>query len=466
MEKKQEIKIPHTMAIMFTVMFIMAVMTYIIPSGVYDRTVNEIGKKVIDPNSFHIVKHTPVTIMQFLSAIPDGFVAAGSVVGICLFPGGSINVLRKIGIIDAAIEALARKVEGKGIIVIPILMFIFALIDCFIGTPELCVVYLPIVMPLMFRLGFDSITAMATVVLGSSVGFTAGIANPFTIVIAQKLCELPLYSGWQFRLLTFFTFYLIGVLYIIRYGRKVLAHPELSPMYETDSLKREQYKEEKRADGTLSTRQTIAGLWTVSLFVIMLYGTLKFGWDCPQMSGIFIAIGVGSGLICGMETRKICVDFADGCKECIMGALFVAMSRGVSILLAEGKIIDTIVYGCSNLLIKFPAQVVIIGIFIVVTILNFFIGSGSGKAVMLFPILSPLADVCKITRQTAILSYQFGDGITNMLWPTGGTQAACLGISGIPWNKWAKFYLPLAITWSLVSCVFLVIAQAIHLGPF
>lgn len=137
MNKKKGIKIPHTMAILFCVMICMAVLTYLVPSGMYNRTVNEIGKKVVDPSSFHLVKHTPVTIMQFLSAIPDAFVAAGQVIGLTLFPGGAIMVLRKVGIIDAAIEALARKVEGKGIVVIPILMFIFALIDCFIGTPEL-----------------------------------------------------------------------------------------------------------------------------------------------------------------------------------------------------------------------------------------------------------------------------------------------------------------------------------------
>ena len=466
MNKKKGIKIPHTMAILFCVMICMAVLTYLVPSGMYNRTVNEIGKKVVDPSSFHLVKHTPVTIMQFLSAIPDAFVAAGQVIGLTLFPGGAIMVLRKVGIIDAAIEALARKVEGKGIVVIPILMFIFALIDCFIGTPELCMVYIPIVTPLMFRLGFDSITTMATVVLGSAVGFTAGIANPFTIVIAQKLCDLPLYSGWQFRIVTFAVFYLVGVTYIMRYGRKVLAHPEISSMYELDAQKRQQYQQEAGDRGQLTTRQAIAGVWTVGLFAIMLFGTLKFGWDCPQMSGIFIAIGIGAGLICGMDSRSICVNFAEGCKDCIMGALFITLSRAISIILSEGKVIDTIVYGCAQLLTKFPTQIVILGIFAVVTILNFFISSGSGKAVMLFPILSPLADICGITRQTAILSYQFGDGITNMFWPTNGTQGACLGITGIPWDKWAKFYLPLAVTWSVIGCVFLVVAQLIHFGPF
>jgi len=182
--KKKRLQIPHTMVLLTCCIIIIAVLTYILPAGVYDRVASPTGKTVVDPNSFHYVEQTPVGVVQLMKAIPEGFVAAGSIVALTLFSGGAIMILRKIGIIDAGIDAFARKIEGKGIIAIPILMFIFALIDCFIGTLELCMVYIPIVMPLMLKLGFDSLTTMGTVVLGSAIGFTAGIANPFTILLS------------------------------------------------------------------------------------------------------------------------------------------------------------------------------------------------------------------------------------------------------------------------------------------
>lgn len=156
----------------------------------------------------------------------------------------------------------------------------------------------------------------------------------------------------------------------------------------------------------------------------------------------------------------------DGCKDVMLGVIFITLARTTYVIMSDGNIIDTIVHGMANLLSNMPTWLTIVGILFLVTVLNFFVSSGSGKAVMLFPILSPLADLCGITRQTAVLAYQFGDGFTNMFWPTNGTQGACLGIAGIPWNKWAKFYFPLLCIWYIVALASLFIAQAIQLGPF
>ena len=466
MEKKR-FQIPHTMVLLTVCIIVMAILTYILPAGVYDRVESASGRTVVDPNSFHYVEPTPVGPVQLMKAIPEGFEAAVSVVVLTLFSGGCIMILRKIGIIDAAIEAFANKIEGRGIVAVPILMFVFALIDCFIGTPELCMVYIPIVMPLMLKLGFDTLTTMGTVVLGSAIGFTAGIANPFTIVIGQKLCDLPLYSGWQLRIVTFIVFYLVGVIYMIRYGKKVLADPSRSSMYQEDIAIRERVLgASSGVQNTMTFRKKVASVFTVALFIFMFVGIMAFGWDVAEMSGLFLVIGVGAGLIAGLDTRTLCVTFSDGCKDVMMGALFISIARGTAIVMEEGQIIDTIVHGCATFLTNMPSQFVVLGIFLIVTVLNFFVSSGSGKAVMLFPILSPLADICGITRQTAILAYQFGDGLTNMFWPTNGVQGACLGIIGIPWNKWAKFYGPLLLIWCLLGCVFLLIAQAIQFGPF
>lgn len=466
MEKqKKEFRMPHTMAILFCCVIFVAVLTYLIPAGSYERITNAAGTTVVDPNSFTYIDPAPVSFIGVLASITKGFSGSASIIALTLFSGGAIMILRRIGVIDAAMSTLARKFEGKGIMVIPVLMTIFTLIDNFIGTPELCMVYIPIVMPLMFRLGFDSITCMATVVLGSAAGFSAAIANPFTVVVGQKVCELPLYSGWQFRMVTLAVTLVIGIMYVTRYAKKVLKDPTSSSMYLEDASKRAEYLS-KINDQTLSPRKKIAGIWAIAVFAFAISGTLLFHWDMPELTGMFLLMGIGAGLIAGMDVRNICISIADGCKDVMMGAIFIALARATYVVMTDGKIIDSIVHSMAGMLGGLPAWLTVVGILALVTVLNFFVSSGSGKAVMLFPILSPLADLCGITRQTAVLAYQFGDGFTNMFWPTNGVQGACLGIAGIPWNKWARFYFPLLIMWYIMALVFLFVAQSIPLGPF
>lgn len=465
MKVKKEFKMPHTMAILFCCVLFVTILTYLVPAGSYDRVVSDSGTTVVDPSTFTYVESSPISPIAFLSAITKGFSGAASIIAMTLFSGGAIMILRRIGVIDAAMSVLARKFEGKGIMVIPVLMTIFALIDNFIGTPELCMVYIPIIMPLMFRLGFDSITCMATVVLGSAAGFSAAVTNPFTVIVGQKVCDLPLYSGWQFRIAVFVVTLLIGIFYVMNYGKKISKDPTLSSMYAEDAVKREEYLR-KTTDETLTTRKQIAGIWAILIFGIAISGTLLFKWDLPELTGMFLLMGIGAGLIAGMSIRDICVSIVDGCKDVMLGVIFITLARTTYVIMSDGNIIDTIVHGMANLLSNMPTWLTIVGILFLVTVLNFFVSSGSGKAVMLFPILSPLADLCGITRQTAVLAYQFGDGFTNMFWPTNGTQGACLGIAGIPWNKWAKFYFPLLCIWYIVALASLFIAQAIQLGPF
>ena len=456
---------PHTMAILFGCVVFIAILTYIIPAGSYERIVNASGTKVVNPDSFTYIESSPTTPMGILTSITKGFSGSASILALTLFSGGAIMILRKIGIIDAAMSTLARKMEGRGVLVIPILMSVFALIDNFIGTPELCMVYIPIVMPLMFRLGFDSITTMATVVLGSAAGFTGAIANPFTVAIGQKICELPLYSGWQFRLVVLLTTLIIGILYVMRYANKVQKNPELSSMYQEDAERRAEFMNKENTI-VLSSRQRFAGIYAVVVFMSAMLGILILHWDLPEMTGMFILMGFGAGIIAGHGTRNMCVDFIDGCKDTMSGVIYITLARATYVIMTESNIIDTLVHSMADMLNSLPAQLTIIGILFIVTILNFFVSSGSGKAVMLFPVLSPLADLCGITRQTAVLAYQFGDGFTNMFWPTNGTQGACLGIVGIPWNKWAKFYFPLLCMWYVAAVIFLLAAQAIQFGPF
>ena len=371
--------------------------------------------------------------------------------------------------IPAGIEHLAKKYEKRGTAVIPLLMFIFALCDAFIGMPELCIVYVPIVLPLMMRLGFDSITACATVLCGSAAGFSAALTNPFTIVIGQNISGLPLYSGWQFRIVTFIVMWLIGVLFVLRYAKKVLRDPQKSSTYEEDIPRRKKFIEEalQYENGIqLSTRQKIAGLYSVLMLAVMLVGIVVMGWDMPEMCAIFLFIGIGAGLIAGMSLDDLCQNLIIGGQDMMVGAMVVGVARGISVVMNDGQIVNTIVHGLASVLTNVPTSLAVLAILLAITLMNFLIPSGSGKAVVLFPILAPLSDLVGITRQTAVIAYQFGDGFTNYFWPTSGFFMATLSLGGVAYQKWAKFYLPLLGIWIVAAGVFLLIAQFIQLGPF
>lgn len=462
-KKRKKMAIPHIFIILLAIMAVMAVLTYIIPAGEYDRVESEDGRMLVVPDSFHTVESNPTTFMEFFTAIPEGFVEAGWVVALTFCVGGGFVVLKKTGFIHGGISALSNKLQGKGIIIIPILMIVFSVIDCFIGMCELCMVYVPIILPLMLALGFDSMTACATALCGSAAGFTAALANPFTVGIGQKIAGLPLYSGWQYRLIVWTTMTVIAIVYVMLYAKKVKNNPQLSSVYEIDQAREE---ETQAASATLTTRQKLAGLSAGILFVFMIIGVFFWGYDMPQIGAVFVLIGLVSGLVAGMKGQEICDAFMEGCHDVLLGALIVGVARGISVIMTDGMIIDTVVYGLSRLIAGVPSALAAVGMLLVQTMLNFLVNSGSGQTVVSMPIMAPLADVVGVTRQTAILALQFGDGFSNLVYPVAGYLMATLGLAKVPYEKWLKFVLPLFAIWMCAGAVFLVIAQAIQWGPF
>lgn len=457
-------KIPHIFIILISIIFLVAVMSYILPAGEYTRVTGPGGRLIIDPSSFHYVDKNPTTLIQFFEAIPTGFVEAGWVVVLTFCVGGGFVVLKKTGTIHSCIHYLSRRLAKRGIVIIPILMMTFALIDCFIGMCELTMVYVPIILPLILALGFDSITACAIALCGSAAGFTAALANPFTVGIGQKIAGLPLYSGWQFRLAVFILMTSVAIIYVMRYARSIQKDPERSQMYEQDQRTRNDL--EIHDEPKVSVRQTLAGLTALGLFILMVYGVFNWSWDMPQIGAIFISIGIFSGLVAGMKGNQICETFYEGCNDVLLGALIVGIARGVGVVMTNAKIIDTIIYGLASMVQNLHGSITSVGMLIVQTLLNFLIPSGSGQTVVSMPIMAPLADIVGVTRQTAVLALQFGDGFSNILYPVSGYFMATLALGRVPWEKWVKFILPLFFIWTGLAAIVLMIAQTIQWGPF
>ena len=442
---------------------IIGILTYFIPAGTYDRYYDEVtGREIVDPNSFHEVEKNPMTIVQYFTSAVDGFVEAGYVVALTFAVGGGFYVLEKAGIITGAISSLARKLKNRGIIIIPILMTAFALCDCFVGMCELTMVYVPIILPLMLAMGFDSMTAAATALIGSQVGFTLALANPFTTIIGQKIAGLPLMSGWQYRLIMMICFLTVAIIFVCRYAKKVQKDPLSSPMYEIDQETKKDIDSTTLDTARLNGRQKAAGVVAILLFALMVYGVIGMGWDMPQIGGTFVAIGILGGIIAGLSGDDICGAFVHGSMNVLEGALIIGVSRGIAVIMDNAMITDTIVYALSVVLQSVPAALSAIGMVVAQTIIEFFISSGSGQAVATMPIMAPLADLIGLSRQIAVMACQFGDGLTNILYPVSGYFIATLGLAKVPYEKWVKFFFPfLCVEW-VMTIIFMLIAQAIN----
>lgn len=463
--KKKKKEGMHSFVMLSIVIIVAAALTYIIPAGTFERVVDEAtGRNIVLPGSYHVIESTPVTFMQLLSSIPKGFIQVADIVIFTLCCGGAFAIVQKAGLIKAMIQKVSSKYRDKGVVGLIVLFAVFTLLDTCLGTPELCVMYMPIVLPLVISLGFDTLTACAVVVAGSCTGFSAGLMNPYTTVISQKLTGLPLFSGMWYRAIMIVVFYVIAIAYICVHAKKVKAHPELSPTFELDQHHRATVISEEQAP--LNKRQKLSAVFAVGSFAVMILGILKFGWDLPEMSGIMILLGIGTAVISGLSLNTACDEFCSGSADVISAALMIGIARAIAVVMTEGQILDSVVNGAVSVFGSFPPAMLAVGIFLLATVLNFFIPSGSGKATIIIPILSPVAQIVGINQQTMILAYQFGDGFSNSIYPTAGFYVAAIQMSGVKFTTWLKFQLPLYFMWFASGCVALVIAQMIHYGPF
>lgn len=457
---KKKFKMPHIYVILFIFGVIATLATYIVPSGEFKRIKGPEGREMVDADSFHYITSAPVGIVDFISIIPRGLIEAGEIVFFTLIIGGMFMVLRRTGIIEIAVDNLARRFIYKSIFIIPVLTTVFAIVATLIGTAELSLVYIPVIIPLIIALGYDSITATAIALCGTVVGFTVGVLNPINTGLAQKLSGIPVFSGIGLRIVLFIVVLAVTIIFIMRYARKVQKQPTLSSVYEDDSEKRELYQHiTEHAPSKATTRQKWGIAVIFAFFIILVYGVTTQGWFMVEMAGLFIFMGVIVGYVSGLSMQTICEAFNDGFKDVLMGAIIVGLARSIAVVLEDGKIMDTIVHGLGSVIDGTTPTIAVIGMYAVQMLINFIISSGSGQALVTMPIMAPLSDMLGITRQTAVLAFQLGDGFTHIFYPTSGYFMAALAIGGVSYTKWIRFFFPLFIIWAVISIITLIIAQ-------
>jgi uncharacterized ion transporter superfamily protein YfcC len=464
-EAKRNFKMPHTFVILFAIIVLATLASYVVPAGTFDRVQSQSYSwlQVIVPGTFHAIEPTPVGPFKMFISIFEGLMAAASIIFFVFIAYSYVHLVAKTGAISGFSSALLNKTKGKEILVIPIFMIFFGICGSTFGMIESTYGLIPIFAGIAIAMGYDAIVGMSMVGLAAATGFASATTNPFTIGVAQSIAGLPLFSAIGFRIAVFVVFQVAAIWYTMRYAAKIKNDPTKSLLY---GLKQENaYAVEDLSSFKFTGvhKLLLAGFaFTVTMLVI---GGLKLKWGIPQMGALFMIMTLISGAVARKSPSEIAETILEACSSIVFGALVVGVARAILVVLTAGGITDTIINALAQPLTNLPTWATAQGMLIVQNIVNLFIPSGSGQAATTMPIMAPLADLIGITRQTAVVAFQFGDGYSNLLWPTCAVVVMC-AVGKIPYEKWLKFFLPLYGIFFALQMVFITIAVAMKLGPF
>lgn len=387
-----------------------------------------------------------------------GFVDAALIIGFVLIVGGAFSVLQKTEAVDSMIKSLARAHDSSVFIqkaLIPVFVTMFSIGGATFGMNEEAIPFILIFVPLALALGYDTVTGVSIPFLGSQVGFSAAFLNPFNVGIAQGIAGVPVFSGWGYRLIVWFIATAITIVFLMWYAARVKKTPELSPTYALDLEKRrEQPHGLGEFHGMTGRHKLVLAIFVGSL-VIMVGGVVGYDWYIDEIAALFLTMGIVIGLVGKLDSTQIVEGFIQGARDLVGTALVIALARGTMILARDAHIIDTMLHSLMPLVQSSSPIFAAWKMFGIQTVINFFIHSGSGQAALTMPIMAPLADLVGVTRQTAILAFQFGEFTTPMI-PTSGITVGVLALARIPWITWAKWMVPLQLIYAVLALALLV----------
>lgn len=456
----------HPMLLLVIVVAICALLSYIIPAGQYDRVVlEESGREVVVPDSFHYIERTPVSLLSLLMSLTLGLQEASYIIFFLMIIGGMFAIINGTGALNVAMANVLKRLKGHELLMIPILMTVFGCGAAFCGNFEEFLVFVPLILASCITVGFDSLTAVGIIFIAATAGYAGSITNAFTEGLAQDIAGIPRFSGMGLRVCMFVCLLVVSILYVMFMARAVKKSPKFSGSYVYD----QEYNKGKKINldnvSKLTTRQVYAILVFLAGMIFAVFGIIKWQYYVDELAGIFLAVGIIGGVAGGLKPKEICENFIKGCKDMVLPCIMIGLANAAIVLLGNANVMDTILHSLSGILQKFPGPVMPIGMFIFHEIFNVIVPSGSAQAAITMPLMTTLADKVGMTRQTAVLAYQLGDAFTNILAPTGGEILAALAICKVPFSKWVRYLIPIFIIWWLVAFVFLLYAASTGFGP-
>lgn len=466
--KKKGFKMPDIYIVLACFILVMAALTYIVPAGNYERKLMQTAhgmQNLVVAGTYKEVAPSPVGLMDLITAVPAGLERASGIVFLTFMVGACMGLIKRAGLIDLGVQKLSNAVGASDFLVAPILMVVLSLLAAFIGVPELSLAYLPVFLPLFYRLGYDGMTATAVALLGPCLGFTYGLTIPGSVGMGQVIAQIPMFSGSAYRAVVLAIVIVIAIVYVMAYASKVKKNPKASLTYETDNQIKAEILEEQgdKTALTFTQRQKLAGLSLLVLFPIAIYLILSRGLGFKEIGGLFLFIGIISSAISGKGPQEICNDINAGMRDLMVGALLCGVASAIAVVMDRGNITDTIVFWLSNALASLPPAVSAIGIFWEQSIFNFLIPGATALTVLTMPVLSPLASLLDISQQTIVSANAWGGQLTDIFFPTSGFFVATLVIAKVDFFKWLRFYTPLMLILGVVSSVALYIQQVFNI---
>ncbi|PKP52071.1 MAG: short-chain fatty acid transporter [Bacteroidetes bacterium HGW-Bacteroidetes-1] len=539
----RKIKVPHTYVIVFGIILIAAMLTWIIPPGKYietksfsdgiEKTGLSFHYKDELPDNESIKFHSEPQTWQVFAALFKGFVKQSGIIIFILMIGGAFWIMNQSKAIDVGIFAFlkfTRKLEHNRImkrlgvdnVIMIMIMTMFSFFGAVFGMSEETIAFAIILIPLAISMGYDSIVGVGLVYVAAHLGFAGAILNPFTIGIAQGLADIPLFSGIEYRIFCWVVINVIGFYFVLRYAAKLRKNPQSSLVYEEDAY----WRNKETVQDEQIVYYTPRMAWIVYVFILLslivfsllypitvmtignssfsfwvlpastvlfalfgwltlkksvhyfilllltytilflIIGVMGYGWYVMEIATLFLAMGIASGLAINKTADDIAKLFLEGVKDILSAAIIVGLAGGIIVILEDGGIIDSILYGLSKAMVNF-GEIASIGVmYMIQTIINIVIPSGSAKAAITMPIMAPFSDLIGISRQATVMAFQFGDGFTNMITPTSGVLIAVLGVARIPYDKWVRWVWPMVLLLVILGFLLLIPTVTIHLNGF
>lgn len=466
---KKVFRLPHTLVLIFILLLGVYLLSLLIPSGEFQRvkkTFQGVERQVTLPGTYHQIEKRHLGPEWLVIAPVRGFADGVLIISLVFIFGGVFGILQKTGAIEAGIQKLSAFFAGRRKLkrlVVPALMVVFSLAGSTYGMSEESIPFVLIFIPLAISLGYDSIVGVSIPFLGAAAGFAAACFNPFTVGIAQGFSDLPLYSGLGYRLVLWLLGTAIIVAYVMVYAEKVRKKPELSPVYELDRGRSQ--------DAALSSApawgwpQKSVLLILAAGMGLLVYGILVEKWYMEEIAALFLAMGLLSGFAGRLKPSQMAESFVVGARDMMNVAFIIACGRAVLIVLQQAMVLDTILFYSAALIAMVPRLLTAQIMFLTQSVINFFIHSGTAQAALTMPVMAPLSDLIGISRQTTVLSFQLCEFINPIL-PTSAVTMGVLGVARIPWEKWAKWFLPLMLILMAFSLLALVPPVLMHWGPF
>lgn len=451
------LRMPNTFVLLFAILALIALATWLVPGGKYEtHLVN--GKQLVDPDTFHYVASAPQGLVALMKAPIKGFVEAAQIIGFVLIVGGAFAVVQKTEAIDTAIRSIARAHEHSALVratIIPVFVTLFSLGGATFGMNEEVIPFVLIFVPLALALGYDTVTGVSIPFLGSQVGFGAAFLNPFNVGIAQGIAGVPVFSGMGYRLMVWAAATFVTIAFLMWYAARVKRNPSLSPTFVLDQAKRLEHPVAVSSDDRMTGRHAaVLAIFALSLGT-MVIGVVKYDWFIDEIAALFLAMAIVVGLVGRIKADSWVAAFMQGAKDLAPTALVIAIARATMIIARDAHIIDTMLHSLMPLVQSshpvFAAQ----KMYLIQSVINFFIHSGTGQAALTMPIMAPLADLVGVSRQTAILAFQLGELSTPMI-PTSGITVGVLALARVPWLTWAKWMIPLQLIYLVLALLLLV----------